>query len=1240
MATQFVHLHVHSDNSLLDGGNTIDRLVRRAVELEMPALALTDHGVLYGAWEFQEVARKQGIRPIIGMEAYVAPGHRSDRTMRTRQGKAYYHLVLLARDIVGYRNLVKLASLGFKEGYYYNPRIDRDLLAKYNEGLIVTSACLAGEVAQHLSAGDEDAAAEAAAWYAETFKDRYYLEVQAHHTDGQAELNASIFRLAERLGLPVVATNDAHFLTKDDHAAHDTLICIGLQKEKKDPQRLVYDQGLYFKAAEEMEAFFRDRPDVLEHTLAIADQVDVVFQKKYHVPAFPVSDEERKRALERAGTEGVREKAFSYAFFKDSELTEDEREQRIVEIQLLRDLTYAGARARFGDPLSDSIQERIEYELGVIIGAGYAGYHLIVQDFINWAKRQGIPVGPGRGSAAGSLVCYCLGITNIDPLQFDLLFERFLNPERVSMPDIDVDFDYERRGEVIEYVKEKYGRDAVCQIITFGTLKSRAVVRDVGRVLGFSPSETDRLAKLIPNDPNFSLTVRETIEQIPEVRELYQTDPRVRELFDTAMRLEGLRRHASVHAAGVVIAPGPVDDYVPVAVQGGSLDNGGILVTQYAMTELDKAGMLKMDFLGLKTLTVLHDAKRMAEARNPGLSLDLDRLPLDDPKVYVLFQKGRTAGIFQMESQLATDKLMTMRASTFDDLIAANALLRPGPLDTGMTDSYIRRKRGEEPITYPHDMLEEALRPTLGIIVYQEQVMRTAQILAGYSLGEADVLRKAVGKKDVELIEQELGTFVERCVEKGTCTREKAEEIAALIRTFGRYGFNKSHSAAYAWIAYQTAYMKAYYPAEFMAALLSSEIGSTDKVVEYLNECRELRIPFLPPSVQESDWKFNVVDGPDGKPQIRFGLGAIRGVGESVIEHVIVERAKNGPFRDFFDFVRRCAGSHLNRRVIEALIYSGALDDLGANRAQMLAVAEQTLRAAGLEKKEQALGQLGLFGTTEEATPKLSPSLPDIPELDAKTLLAHEKEVLGLYVSMHPLDGVREAAQVLSTHTAVQLRKFQEGAIRIAGVLAQVNKGHARRDGREYGKLVLEDLSGTMNAICFADEWARFRPMLTPDALVVLEGYFGERDRDSELTPSLIVQRVTPLLDAIAAGDVQIEVRLDADAALDDDHLRRAREIMEAHPGVVPVRVAYVARTGEAVSLRTAKTCVRPSMELLEALRDVLGEDRVVFVPGPALQNAPIARGRRDRPSSPPEERWYSYPPAPESEDVALPMHR
>ncbi|MEO7182151.1 MAG: DNA polymerase III subunit alpha, partial [Gemmatimonadaceae bacterium] len=833
----FVHLHCHSEYSLLDGANRIDDLIARALELEQPALAITDHGNLHAAWEFQEKAKKAGLKPIIGMEAYVAPGDRRVKGRATPGAKPYYHLVVLARDMVGYKNLVKLSSLAYTEGFYSKPRVDRELLARYSEGLIVSSACLAGEIATKFEAGDADGAREAANWYADLFKDRFYLEVQAHDSEGQAKHNAHIVQLGKELNLPIIATNDAHFLRDADHDAHDVLLCIGLGKDYNDQNRMHYDRGLYFKSAPEMRQRFPDRADVLENTLRIADEAGLAFEKKYYVPSFPLPPEVAS------------------------------------ENELLVRLATTGARERYGDALPAEVQERLDYELGVITNTGYAGYFLIVYDFIKAARDRDIPVGPGRGSAAGSIVAYALKITDVCPLKFDLLFERFLNPERVSMPDIDVDFCFERRGEVIEYVRQKYGKESVGQIVTFGTMKSRAAIKDVGRTLGFTPAETDALAKLIPNGPAYSLTVKEAIKDVPEIAKFYRTDERIKQLLDYAMALEGLSRHTGVHAAGVVIAPGPLDDYVPILTVSskgaGAGDGESVIVTQYDMNCLEHAGMLKMDFLGLTTLTVIRDALDNIERRT-GTRPDLNAVDLDDPETYRMLRAGRTTGVFQFESALATDMLRSMRCDRFDDLVASNALMRPGPLDAGMHKVYQRRKRGEEPVSYALPELEPILKPTYGVITYQEQVMRLAQTLAGISLAEADVLRKAVGKKDAYLIKIELGKFVEKSVGRGY-DRKIIEELAGQIETFGRYGFNKSHSVAYSIISLHTGWLKAHHPADFMAAILSSSIGDTDSVVKFINETREMGIEVLPPDVNESGYKFTVLDD----KRIRFGLGAI-----------------------------------------------------------------------------------------------------------------------------------------------------------------------------------------------------------------------------------------------------------------------------------------------------------------------------------------------------------------------------
>jgi len=1160
----FVHLHCHSEYSLLDGANRIDSLIARAKEFEQPALAITDHGNLHAAWAFQDKARKEGLRPIIGMEAYVAPGDRKLRGRATPGAKPYYHLVLLARDLTGYHNLVKLSSLAYLEGFYVKPRVDRELLARYSEGIIVSSACMAGEVANHLLEGRYDAAKSAAEWYADVFKDRYYLEVQAHDSDGQSRLNAEIFRLAKDTGIPVVATNDSHFLRREDHDAHDILLCIGLGKDRDDLDRMKYNEGLYFKSAPEVAKHFPGRPDVLDNTLRIADQVNVTFGKKYHVPSFPLPA--------GAGSEN----------------------------SLLVQLANDGAKWRYGETLSVEVRERLQYELDVITRTGYAGYFLIVADFIKAARDKGIPVGPGRGSAAGSLVAYALRITDVCPLKFDLLFERFLNPERVSMPDIDVDFCFERRGEVIEYVRQKYGRDAVGQIVTFGTMKSRAAIKDVGRTLGFTPAETDALAKLVPNQPNFSLTVREAIVQVAEVKKLYHADDRHRQLLDYAIALEGLSRHTGVHAAGVVIAPGPLDDYVPVCTQttkgAGANDDEVVVVTQYDMNSLEQAGMLKMDFLGLTTLTVIHDALGSIKART-GLDIDLATLPLDDEATYHLLRAGRTAGVFQFESALATDVLRSMRCDRFDDLVASNALLRPGPLDTGMHRVYIRRKRGEEPVTYQLPELEIILSPTYGVITYQEQVMRIAQVLAGISLAEADVLRKAVGKKDAELIRAELGKFVEKAVAKGY-ERLVIEDISAQIETFGRYGFNKSHSVAYSVIAYHTAWLKAHHPAEFMAALLSSCIGDTDAVVKYITEARELGLEVLPPHVNESGYKFTVV----GEKRLRFGLGAIRNVGRSAIDSILGARA-TAPFTSLHDLCSRVDLRLCNKRVFEALIASGALDDVGgAHRAQLLASVDGALNEASVAQAERLSGQVSLFGDAAPAsgvagTSGSAPVLANVAPMAETERLAKEKEALGFYISGHPLEPFRTECELFASHTVTQLGAWVEESITIGVVVTAIKKQVSRKSGAEFARLTVEDFTGSAELLVFPEAWAAIGDRIRVDIPVLVKGGYSRRDQGAE-RPTFIVETVQRFAEVRTSGQVAVAIELGTGADLTPDVMKDVRAVAEAHPGSSPLELRWSDGGGPAARWRSRSLRISATGPALAELRHLLGAERVRLVRG------------------------------------------
>jgi DNA polymerase-3 subunit alpha len=1189
----FVHLHCHSEYSLLDGANRIGDLIKRAKDFEQPAIALTDHGCMFGAWVFQEAAKKAGIKPIVGMEAYVAPGSRHEKT-KAKGEKGYYHLVLLARDHEGYKNLSKLTSIGYTEGFYGKPRIDREVLQRHGEGLIVTSACLAGEIAQHLMEDRWEQARDAVAWHQEVFRDRYYLEVQGHDSEGQTELNQRIFRLAEEMGVPLVATNDAHFLKAEDHQAHDVLLCIGLGKDFADPNRMKYDGQLYFKNTDEMAARFPGRPDVLENTLKIADECNWSYPKGYHVPAFPTAEE-------------------GYA-------TEDEMLAAWVWDGAVKH--YAKDATPGADPksvLPRDIVDRVEYELGVITNLGYSGYFLITADFIRWARNHDIPVGPGRGSAAGSIVAYCMGITDCCPIKFDLLFERFLNPERVSMPDIDVDFCFERRGEVIEYVREKYGRDAVGQIITFGTMKSRAVVKDVGRTLGFLPAETDKLAKLIPNSPAFSMSVAEAREKIPEIKELDEKDERYRQLLDYSSTLEGLSRHSSVHAAGVVIAPGPLDEYVPICTQSskGAGGNGeSIIVTQYDMTCLEKAGMLKMDFLGLKTLTVIYDTvvdirRRYGALRHPATGEEYARpedIQLDDAEPYAMMARGGTAGVFQFESTLATEKIRQMKADRFDDLIAANALLRPGPLDMGMDMVFIRRKLGQEEVRYPFPELETVLEPTQGVIVYQEQVMRIVQILGGLSLAEADVLRKAVGKKDADLIAKELGKFVDKAVDKGY-PRQQIKDLADQIEAFGRYGFNKSHSAAYSLVAYQTAWLKCYYPAEFMAALMSSVVDKIDDVVAYIAHCREMGryiprvgregIEVLPPHVNESNWKFTVVG--DGVGRIRFGLGAIRGVGEGAVRSIIAAREAEGPFTSMFDLLVRIDLRLCNKRVLEALICAGALDgfeEKGMGRNQLLAGLDAAFANAQMIQKERESAQDSFFdmllggGDAGAATLVQAPPLPKTEKWTETERLAREKEILGFFISGHPLNRYREDVGLYEARTNTSLLKNQKDArVELACVVTESARQISKKDGSEWGRITVEDFHGTATVLAFGESWAKYKDVLKQDAPVLIRGTVSNRERDEE-EPPLFLDSAVALSEIRNGGDVGVMIEIGSEGP-SADALAAAKAILAEHAG--PGQLVVVWRNGgtEQTKLKSKSVKVAPRDELLMALRDTLGAERV-----------------------------------------------
>ncbi|HVH69322.1 MAG TPA: DNA polymerase III subunit alpha [Gemmatimonadales bacterium] len=1175
----FVHLHTHSEYSLLDGANRIPDLLERVRALGMDSVAITDHGNLHGAWQFYAEARARHIRPILGFEAYLAFGDRRKRERLPDAPGAYSHLVLLAKNRTGYRNLVKLSSVGFLEGYYRRPRIDREVLEQYREGLVGLAACLSGEIALYLRQGNYEAARASARYFAGVFgPDGFWLEVQDHGLPEEKTVSAGMFQLARELGLPVVATNDAHYLRKEDAEAHDVLLAIGTGKDLDDPNRFrFFGQESYVKSEPEMRALFRDQPEVLAESQRVAELCEFDFEKRYFLPQYP----------------------------RPAEFASDH--------DLLVHLARAGAHVRYGDPLPPPVPERLDYELQVISRTGYAGYFLIVYDIVKAAKDRAIPVGPGRGSAAGSLVAYALGITDVDPLRFDLLFERFLNPERVSMPDIDLDFCFERRGEVIQYIRERYGRDSVGQIITFGTLKARAAFRDVARTLRVEPGEVDRYTKMIPAGPGVAVTLAEAPERSPELRQLARQDDRVRKILELGTRIEGLARHASVHAAGVVIAPGPLTDYVPVCLAPQEAD---AIITQYDMVALEKVGMLKIDVLGLRTLTVIHDAVAMVEERH-GVTLDMNALDLADPEVYRLLGSGRTAGVFQFESPLASDCLRSMKCDRFDDLVATNALLRPGPLDTGMHLVFINRKLGREPVRYLHPALADILQPTYGVITYQEQVMRIANVLAGFSLAEADVLRKAVGKKDRDLIQRELGRFVERAVALGH-ERRVIEEIAAQIETFGRYGFGKSHAVAYSLLSYQTAWLKTHYAPEFLSALLSSEIGNTDNVVRYINEARELGLDVLPPDVNESGFKFTVV----GDNRIRFGLGAVKNVGAGAIDSILAGRRAGGPYRSLVDLCERIDLRLCNKRVLEALIDAGACDGLGGHRAQLIAALDHAFAEAQARQAERESGQHALFGEETPSPEPRAPS-PDVPPWSEHDRLAREKAVLGFFISGHPLARYRTEVELFGTRTTATLGQWSEQKVRVAAVVTVVKRQISKKTGAEYARLTLEDFHGTAEALVFPEAWAKLNEVIRADRALLLSGSYSPRDRGEEVAP-FIVEAAQPLDELKASGAIGVALRWSPGAPPRPDATRAVAALCAAHPGPAPVLVEWneseenagetypglppgVRGTPRATArLRSKSLHVDPADDLLAALRDVLGADQVRLI---STETHPFTRG-------------------------------
>jgi DNA polymerase-3 subunit alpha len=1090
--SDFVHLHLHTDYSLLDGACDVEKLIARVKEIGQKSVAMTDHGNIYGAVHFVDAAHKAGIKPIVGCELYVC---KKDDHRAPPEGDTYNHLLVLAENEQGYENLIKITSEASLNGFYYKPRVSKKFLAEHSKGLIGLSGCLAGEVCEHLLAGKYDAARDAAAFYRDLFgKENFFLEIQDQGLPEEHRIHADLFRLEKELGLPMVATNDSHYLCEDDAHAQDVLVCVQTGKSIHDENRLKFHGNQFFvKSSDEMGRVFSSRPDVLGRTLAIAERCNFKLNKiKDPFPEFQVP----------AG------------------YTLDSYFEHVAREGFARRWQSLGAQAATGKLKKSraDYEQRLSKEIAIIQQTKFSGYVLIVWDFIRYARENKIPVGPGRGSAAGALVAYAMNITDIDPLQNELLFERFLNPERVTLPDIDIDFCMNRRGEVINYVTQKYGRDNVAQIITFGTMAAKAAIKDVGRAMDIPYTDVDRIAKMVPTTLN--ITLDQALDDSPPLQQAYENEMQVRELIDTARKLEGLVRNSGVHAAGVVISPRPLTELVPL-----HKTKNDEIVTAYDMKAVEKIGLLKMDFLGLTTLTILDDALKLIVQR--GEAIDLDSVPLDDTATYErVFHAGLTSGIFQFESSGMTDVLRRYKPSTVGDLTALNALYRPGPIQGGMIDDFIERKWGRRKVEYELPELEQILKETLGVIVYQEQVLQIANVLAGFSLGEADLLRRAMGKKIAEEMAAQRERFVKGAVESGF-PEKKIVKIFELMAEFAGYGFAKSHSAAYALLAYHTAYLKTHYPVEFMAALLTSQTGNTDNVVKYINECREMGIPVEPPDINVSDAYFTPHDN-----AIRFGLAAVKNVGRNAIESITNARKETGRFHSIFEFCERVDLRLLNRRVLESLIKSGAMDALG-NRAQLMAVLDKAMERGQKTQRDAELGQHGLFGVFADAAQNGADGdrLPDVPDWDEHQRLASEKEVLGFFITGHPLERYREKLEDFRALTAEAIGAMTSGTGRdevyAGGIISNLRVLKSRK-GDLYAQTTLEDMTGSVDAIVFPEAYKRLQailrqeiPMLVRCSIRVEEG----------ANPKIAISQLTPLEEAKPKLPRSIRIRLPLETA-------------------------------------------------------------------------------------------------------------
>ena len=1191
----FVHLHLHTEYSLLDGACRLDRLVDKARELKFPALAITDHGAMHGVIDFYKEARDRGIKPIIGCEVYVAPGSRLEKKTSSGGRDVYHHLLLLAKDVAGYKNLIQLTTEAHLSGYYYKPRIDKELLAAHKDGLIAFSGCLASEVPDWILKDQPDKAREAVDWFKQTLgPENYYLELQNHGIAEQARVNRHLIQWAKEFGLKLVATNDVHYVEKSHSHAHDCLICIGTQTQLADTKRMRYEpEQFYLRTAEEMKARFAETPEAVKNTLEVAEKCNVEIEfGKLHYPVFhPPEHFTREGYLRKLLAEGLFRRYTIHAKAEGKEFVVEGiddptrlptypvgQASRLSQTSENKNGDRQDACPTINDPAVAAaikvVMERLKLELKVIEKTGFISYFLIVADFIRYGREHGIAC-VARGSAAGSLVTYLLEIANVDPIRYGLLFERFLNPERVNPPDIDIDFADDRRADVIEYVREKYGRDAVAQIITFGTMGAKSVVRDVGRVMGLSYGECDRLAKMIPFD--LKMTLEKALKQSPEFKEAYQTEEVTRELIDTALILEDITRNASVHAAGVVIGDQPLVNLLPL-----KQDDSGTLVTQYAMNPVGDLGLLKMDFLGLKTLTVIRNTCETVK-RTHGVEIDIDHLPLDDQKTYDLLNRAETLGVFQLESGGMRDLCRKFQISSVEHITALVALYRPGPME--LIPEFIKRRHGEVKIEYEHPLLEPIARETYGILIYQEQVMQAAQVLAGYTLGGADLLRRAMGKKKPEEMAKQRAVFVKGCKETNHIPEKQANEIFDLLEKFAGYGFNKSHAAAYAIVAYQTAYLKANYPVEFFCAMMTNDMADTAKLSQYINEARNFGIEVLGPDVNESQVYF--APAREGKA-IRFGLAAIKGVGEVAVETILKARNEGGKFTSLSDLCERVDGRTVNRKILEALIKSGACDSFGQTRATLFAQIERTLSRAASILSDKQKGQSSLFGALEEKAPPMPEAISNLPEWPQHELLAHEKELLGFYVTGHPLTPFAPILEKYALANTAKLAELPNRSLtRIGGLIAAVQNGVSKKSGKPYSMVTLEDLEGSVQVLCMNENYEKYRELLKPNLAILVVGEVNTGDE----RPKIFPQEIMPLEDAPRKFTKQVHLRLHT-AHLKPEHLDAVRELVAAFPGKCPLLLCFMRPGGEIVFMDTnERFSVTPSLKLQLEADARFGED-------------------------------------------------